>query len=119
MSQSLEKAKKYLGKEVNIIIDRPVGSKHPHHGFRYLVNYGYVPGTKSADGEAIDAYVLGVSEKKEMFDGVCIAVLERKEDDDPKLIVVPEGTEMSDKEISAAVEFQEKLVGEYNIIRSA
>ena len=29
----------YLGQKVNVIIDRPLGSKHPKHGFLYEVNY--------------------------------------------------------------------------------
>ena len=44
-SRSLFLAEQYLGKEVSIIIDRPLGSKHPKHGFVYEVNYGYVSGT--------------------------------------------------------------------------
>jgi inorganic pyrophosphatase len=60
-SHSLSLAEQYLGKEVSIIIDRPLGSKHPKHGFLYEVNYGYVPGTRSADGEELDAYYLGVN----------------------------------------------------------
>lgn len=31
---------KYLGKNIKIIIDRPLGSKHPKHGFIYPINYG-------------------------------------------------------------------------------
>ncbi|MEI7480142.1 MAG: inorganic diphosphatase, partial [bacterium] len=50
----------YLGKAVQVIMDRPLGSNHPKHGFRYEVNYGFVPDTKAPDGEEIDAYVLGV-----------------------------------------------------------
>ena len=60
-SRSLFFAEQYLGKDVSIIIDRPLGSKHPKHGFVYRVNYGYVPGTQSADGEELDAYYLGAA----------------------------------------------------------
>ena len=45
MPRSLLLAEQYLGKEVSIIMDRPLGSKHPREGFVYEVNYGYVPGT--------------------------------------------------------------------------
>ena len=48
-SRSLLLAEQYLGKEVSIIMDRPLGSNHPKHGFVYEVNYGYVPRTQSAD----------------------------------------------------------------------
>lgn len=30
----------YIGKTLNIKIDRPFGTKHPTHGFIYPVNYG-------------------------------------------------------------------------------
>ena len=49
----------YLGKVIKIEMDRPLGMKHPKHGFIYLVNYGYVPNTVSGDGEELDAYLLG------------------------------------------------------------
>ena len=53
---------KFLGKEVNIVIDRPLGSAHPKHDdIIYSVNYGYIPDTVSGDGEEIDVYLLGVS----------------------------------------------------------
>ena len=37
-------------KTIKIKIDRPFGTKHPKHGFIYLVNYGFVPNTISGDG---------------------------------------------------------------------
>ena len=37
----------FIGQKVNVIVDRPLGSKHPNHGFIYEVNYGYIPNTKS------------------------------------------------------------------------
>jgi len=35
--------KDYINKNVKVIIDRQLGSKHPKHGFIYMVNYGYIP----------------------------------------------------------------------------
>ena len=52
-------AKDYLGKIVEIKIDRPLGSRHPKHGFMYNLNYVYVPNTISGDGEELDAYYVG------------------------------------------------------------
>lgn len=80
---------KYLNKTLEIKIDRPMGSKHPKHGFIYPVNYGYVPNTVSGDGEELDAYVLGVYEPLENFVGKCIAIIHRTNDNDDKLIIVP------------------------------
>lgn len=107
-SNSLTLARSYLGHTVDVVFDRPLGSKHPKHGFAYEVNYGYLPGTQAPDGEALDAYYLGVTEPLETATGVCIAVIHREDDDDDKLVVVPTGLEVSDEEILHAVSFQEQ-----------
>lgn len=100
--------KKYIGKVLEIEIDRALGSKHPKHGFIYPVNYGYVPNTISGDGEELDCYLLGVFEPVKTFKGKCIAIIHRTNDDDDKLIIVPENKEYSDDAINALVEFQEQ-----------
>lgn len=100
--------KDYIGKELNIKIDRPFGSKHPKHGFIYPVNYGYVPNTISGDGEELDAYLLGVFEPVDEYTGKCIAIIHRTNDDDDKLVVVPLDKDYSNDAIEALVEFQEK-----------
>jgi inorganic pyrophosphatase len=105
---SLLLAQKYLGAKVEVIIDRPLGSKHPKHGFIYEVNYGYLKGVAAPDGEDLDAYVLGVAEPLENATGICVAIAHRKNDDDDKLIVVPEGVTMTDEEILTAIHFQEQ-----------
>lgn len=100
--------KDYIGKEVNVKIDRPMGSKHPNHGFIYPVNYGYIPGTISGDGEELDAYILGEYAPLDTFVGVVIAVVHRLNDDDDKLVVVKEGKNFTDDQILALVDFQER-----------
>ncbi|MFA6050667.1 MAG: inorganic diphosphatase [Candidatus Paceibacterota bacterium] len=107
-SESLLIAKNYLGKKVKVIFDRPLGTKHPKHGFVYEVNYGYLPDVKAPDGEDLDAYYLGVTTPLKEAEGVCIAIIHREDDDDDKLVVVSEGVELTDKEISEAVAFQEQ-----------
>jgi inorganic pyrophosphatase len=99
----------YLGKNVTIKIDRPMGSKHPKHGFIYPVNYGFVPNTKSGDGEELDAYLLGVFEPVEEYVGKCVAYITRIDDDDDKIIVVPEDKSYNRDQIEALVEFQERF----------
>ena len=106
----------YLGKEVLVKIDRKMGSAHPKHGFIYPVNYGYIPNTVSGDGEELDAYVLGVCEPVDTFEGKCIAIIHRTNDDDDKLIVVPHGKYYTNDAIEALVEFQEKFF-EHEILR--
>ena len=102
-------ATKYLNKTVKITIDRPLATKHSKHGFIYCLNYDYIPNTQAPDGEEIDAYVLGVFEPVEEFEGTCIAVIHRLNDDDDKLIVVPEGKNYTDEQIIALTEFQERF----------
>ena len=109
-------SREYLGKVISVKIDRTFGSKHPKHGFIYPVNYGYVPGTVSGDGEELDCYVLGVFEPVEEYKGKCIAIVHRTNDNDDKLVVVPEGREYSDEQIDALTEFQEQYF-EHEIIR--
>lgn len=70
----------YIGKIIDIKIDRPFGSKHPKHGFIYPVNYGFVPNTTSRDGEELDCYLLGVFEPAEQYKGKCIAIVYRIND---------------------------------------
>jgi len=101
-------ANDYLGKNVSIVIDRKLGTKHPKHGFIYMVNYGYVPNTISGDGEELDAYLLGVFEPVDEFIGKVIAVIHRTNDDDDKLVVVPDDRKYSDDAIRALTEFQEQ-----------
>ena len=101
--------KKYIGKKVTVTVDRKMGSKHPKWGYIYPNNYGYIPNTVSGDGEELDAYILGVFEPVESFEGVCIAVLHRLTDDDDKLIVVPENVDYTDEQINALTEYQERF----------
>jgi len=99
----------FLGRRVEVEMDRPLGSKHPRFGFIYSLNYGYIPDTPAPDGDDLDAYVLGVFEPLERFEGQCIAVIHRLDDDDDKLVVVPEGQNYTDEQICALTEFQERF----------
>lgn len=95
-------------KKLKLHIDRPLGTKHPKHGFVYEVNYGYIDGITAPDGEELDAYFLGITEPIATGEGVCIAIAHRKDNDDDKLVVVPEGVLMSDDEIMSSINFQEQ-----------
>ena len=112
----MEKATNFIGQTVEVEMDRPLGTRHPKHNFMYPVNYGYVPGTVSGDGEELDAYVLGVFEPLSNYIGKCIAVIHRINDDDDKLVVVPETKNYTDEEIRVLTEFQERFF-ESEIIR--
>lgn len=98
--------KNYLGTTVSVKIDRELGSRHPKHGFIYPINYGYIPGTISGDGEELDAYVLGEFQPLQHYEGKVIAIIKRTNDDDDKLVVA--NKMYSDDAIRALTEFQEQ-----------
>ena len=95
-----------LGKQVHVVIDRPIG--HCHKGIVYPVNYGYIPGVIAGDGEPQDAYILGVAEPLEAFDGRVVAAIRRQDDCEDKLVVAPEGIVFHQGQIAEAVHFQEQ-----------
>lgn len=98
-----------LGKEVHVVVDRPLGSHHPQNPMMvYPVNYGYIESFNAPDEEKQDAYILGVDEPLAEFDGIVIAILERDDDVEDKLIVAPRKAEITDQEIEKQVAFQEK-----------
>ncbi len=103
-----ELKKEFIGNEIEIIIDRPKGTRHPKHDMIYKVNYGYIPNTKSSDNEEIDCYLLGVDEPVERFIGTCIAIIKRTNDNDDKFVIVPKGINYSNEEIEVLTDFQEK-----------
>ena len=100
--------KDFIGKTVTVKIERKLGDKHsdkyPKH--IYPLNYGYIPGTISGDGEELDAYVIGVFEPVEEYTGKVIAIIHRTDNDDDKLIVSPK--DYTDEQIEALTEFQEQ-----------
>lgn len=99
----------WIGQLVQIQIDRPLASRHPRfEATIYPVNYGFVPGTRAADGQEIDAYVLGVGHPLDRFEGRCIAIVRRADDSEDKLVIAPDGLDFADSEILETISFQEK-----------
>lgn len=97
------------GDTVTVVVDRPLGSRHPNHDdLIYSVNYGYVPGVFAPDGEEQDVYILGVTEPLETFTGTLLAVIHRFDDVEEKWVVVPEGVRYTREEIAEQVRFQEQ-----------
>lgn len=99
----------YLGKTIEIKIDRPIGSAHPKHlDLVYPINYGYIPGVLGGDGEELDVYLLGVSKPIKEYKARVIGVVHRHNDVEDKLVAAPEGTIFTQTEIAEAVHFQEQ-----------
>jgi|GEM_PF-1471845 len=89
--------REWIGKEVEVEIDRPKGTIHK--GIEYKLDYGYVSGIYSIDGEELDAYCLDGTR------GKVIAVINRFDDED-KLIVADR--DYTKEEIVKLTEFVEK-----------
>ncbi len=100
----------YLGKRIEIKIDRPIGYIHKKGAkvLNYPINYGYIPGIIGGDGEELDVYLLGVSEPVESFVCSVIAIVFRENDVEDKLVAAPEGMCFTKEEIESTVYFQEK-----------
>ncbi len=98
-----------IGSTVKVIVDRPLGSHHPQHDdVVYPVNYGYIPGIMASDGEEQDAYILGVSEPVQEFEGRVIAIIHRLDDVEDKWVVAPEAMTFTKEQIMEQVAFQEQ-----------
>lgn len=98
-----------LRRIVHVIVDRPLGSVHPEHeDIVYGVNYGFVPDAFGGDGEAQDAYILGVDEPITEFNGMVVAIIHRLNDNEDKWVVAPDGYDPTDDEIISKTGFQEK-----------
>ena len=106
MNERAEILRLFSGRQVHVLVDRPVG--YEHHGLIYPINYGYLPGVLAGDGEEQDAYILGVCVALSEFDGIVIGAAVRKDDVEDKLIVAPEGMTFTREEMAAAVHFQEQ-----------
>lgn len=102
--------KSYLGKNVTIKIDRPLGYVHKKdkYSLTYPVNYGYIPGVIGGDGEELDVYLLGVNEPVNEYTAKVIAIVHRLNDVEDKLVAAPEGLTFDKCEIEKAVHFQER-----------
>lgn len=85
--------KDWIGQTVPVRVDRPLGSCHPIWGYRYPVNYGFIPSTRAGDSEEIDVYIIDATTSiiGEIWVTVIGGVL-REDDDEDKLIAVVDST---------------------------
>ena len=98
-----------IGKVVQVIVDRPLGTYHPKYkDLYYPVNYGYVPGVMAPDREEQDAYILGIHHPVKEFVGKVIAIIHRLDDLEEKWVVAPEDKSFTKDEITQQVHFQEQ-----------
>ena len=100
----------FLGRTVEIIMDRPIGTVHPKHPeIIYPINYGYIDGVLGGDGEELDVYLLGVDTKVEKYTARIIGVVHRSDDEEDKLVAAPDGKTYTADEIAKEIHFQEQF----------
>lgn len=102
--------KTYLGKTVDIKIDRPIGYVHKKENcsLTYPINYGYLPGVIGGDGEELDVYLLGVNEPVTEYTAKIIGIAHRENDVEDKLVAAPVDLNFAKEEIERAIHFQEQ-----------
>ena len=102
--------KSYLGKMVDIKIDRPIGYVHKKekYSLTYPINYGYIPDVLGGDGEELDVYLLGVDKPVEEYTVKIIGIAHRENDVEDKLIASPIDKVFYQNEIAEAIHFQEQ-----------
>jgi inorganic pyrophosphatase len=104
----------WVGREIRVVVDRPVGTRHPRAGFEYEVNYGFVPGVLAPDGEELDVYLLGTSEPVEVCEAAeVIAIVRRRDDVEDKLVAVVGAESWDEAKIAEAIRFQERFFDSY------
>ena len=105
----------YLGKVVDIEIDRPIGYVHKKKNYDlvYPINYGYIPGVLGGDDEELDVYLMGVNEPVTAYTCRIVGIVYRRNDVEDKLIAAPVGMLFSAEEIAAAIHFQEQYYDTY------
>lgn len=108
-----------IGNIVTVIVDRPMGTRHPEHpDIYYSINYGYIKGTMAPDGEEEDAYILGIDEPVAEFTGRVIGYICRENDVENKWLVAPDDVCFTKEEIQKITHFQEKYFNSTVILGS-
>lgn len=107
--------KSYLGKTVDIKIDRPIGYVHQKekYSLTYPINYGYIEGVLGGDGEELDVYLLGVDKPVTEYCAKIIGIVHRENDVEDKLIAAPVGMIFNQSQIAEAIYFQEQYYKTY------
>ena len=86
MNRKFFETLKKMVDESQIKIDRPKGSAHPRYpDYVYPLNYGYLDGTSSQDGDGIDVWV-GSGDKTQVS-GILVIADPVKKDSEIKILL--------------------------------
>ena len=99
----------WLGKQIEVIVDRPRGTQHPKWpNLIYPIDYGYLPGTIGGDGDPIDVYLLEPYSHDLEGKATVVGIIDRYDDDEFKLVASIIQLHTSVVDIFEAVEFVEQ-----------
>jgi inorganic pyrophosphatase len=104
----LQIAKKLIGKQVELILDCPLGSRNSQQGYTYETNYGFVKGVTASNGGKLHAYFVGTNQALREATGRCIAIIYSDERSDVRLVVATPGITLTQREIAKLVNYQEQ-----------
>lgn len=109
-AELLKEYQSVIGREVEVIMDRPIGAEHPKHpGVFYPINYGYIENLLGGDGEEQDVYVLDKDEATDKCYATVIAVVHRYDDVECKWVASFTGERHTVEEIEKEINFQERF----------
>ena len=78
----------HLAANNSIVIDRPKGSPHPRYPkVIYPLDYGYLEGTMSADGDGIDVWLGSLNAMDKLLTGILCTFDTLKRDAEIKLLI--------------------------------
>ena len=84
----------------SVEVVRPVGTSHPEYpSIVYSLNYGYVNGITTEDGEPQGAFIVGLETPVEHFTGHKIAIIHRNNPCEEKWVIAPDNTPYNKQQI--------------------
>ncbi len=98
--------RRWIGKEVEVVFDRPVGYKQEPDYDPYPINYGGIKNIYSLDGDEVDCYYIDSKVPLESSLGRVVAVVKRFDDVEEKLVV--SNLNPTKDEIKSAINFIEQ-----------
>ena len=116
-SLELLTANNWLNKMVDVTIDHPYGSHHPYRDLQYELNYGYCY-IKESD-TYINAYVYGIKEPIESYEGIVVAVIYHKEDSGIRLVVASPLENIERDKLIQEIGFEEQYYDTYIYTRDS
>lgn len=86
MKQSIFEKLDQILAQSTVVVDRPRGSRHPRYQeYIYPMDYGYLEGTKSQDGDGIDVWI-GTGNQKDIT-GMLVIADALKKDSEVKVLL--------------------------------